>query len=59
MSNIYEIIERLCDDKDVTEEEQRLVKEYLENGRSLIKHLREYNETKNGNYWVENGESAS
>ncbi len=44
MSNIYEIIKRLCKDKDITKEEQRLVKEYLESGNDLIEHLNKYNE---------------
>jgi hypothetical protein len=44
MSNIYKIIERLCNDKDITEEEQGLVKEYLKSGDDLIKHINKYNE---------------
>lgn len=44
MSNIYEIIERLCNDESITKEEQELVREYLESGTSFIEHLKEQNE---------------
>ena len=44
MNNVHKIIEGLCNNENITREEQGLVKEYLKSGNDLIEHINKYNE---------------
>ena len=50
MSDIYKIIEKLCNNENITKEEQGLVEEYLKSGRDLIGGINKQNEK-----WKESG----
>ena len=50
MYNIHEIIKRLCNNENITKKEQKLVKEYLRNGKNLIEDINKQNEE-----WKESG----
>jgi len=41
---IYGAIEKLYNDKSITEEELKLVEEYIKDGDSLARHLKKWNE---------------